>query len=146
MCGAPERLPACVRCAHLPSVITTIMDQKLQLLKPLTNLSCVPCSITFAKHWDFLILIKMPPLFTSPRIDKVHGNKIKKFQNRVTHVRCMIFQCRGFTCRYSCRRQRRDPQSPHGSIIYWIRYWEVSPSDRWVGQWRSFQGDFDDLY
>jgi hypothetical protein len=34
MCGAPERLHS-VRCAHFPSVITTIMDRKVQLLKPL---------------------------------------------------------------------------------------------------------------
>jgi hypothetical protein len=34
MCGAPERLTAC---AHFSSVITTIMDQKVQLLKPLNK-------------------------------------------------------------------------------------------------------------
>jgi hypothetical protein len=35
MCGAPERLTGHgVRCAHFHSVITTIMDHKVQLLKP----------------------------------------------------------------------------------------------------------------
>jgi hypothetical protein len=32
-----SRTPNGVRCAHFPSVITTIMDQKLQLLKPLNK-------------------------------------------------------------------------------------------------------------
>jgi hypothetical protein len=32
MCGAPERG---VRYAHFPSIITTAMDQKVQLIKPL---------------------------------------------------------------------------------------------------------------
>jgi hypothetical protein len=31
MCGAPERR------AHFPSVITTIIDQKVQLLKPVNE-------------------------------------------------------------------------------------------------------------
>jgi hypothetical protein len=31
LCGAPDG----VRCAHFPSVIKTIMDHKVQLLKPL---------------------------------------------------------------------------------------------------------------
>jgi hypothetical protein len=35
MCGAPERLSAFG--ARFPSVITTIMDQKQQLLKPLNK-------------------------------------------------------------------------------------------------------------
>jgi hypothetical protein len=35
MCGAPEGLPAFVRCAHFPSVITTIIDHKVELLKQL---------------------------------------------------------------------------------------------------------------
>jgi hypothetical protein len=34
MFGAPERLTG-VRCAHFPSVITSIMDHKVQLLKAL---------------------------------------------------------------------------------------------------------------
>jgi hypothetical protein len=34
--GWRSRTPAGVRGAHLSSVITTIMDQKVQLLKPLT--------------------------------------------------------------------------------------------------------------
>jgi hypothetical protein len=38
MCGAPERLPAFGACTlHIPCVITTILDQKLQLLKPLNK-------------------------------------------------------------------------------------------------------------
>jgi hypothetical protein len=38
---------ACVRCAHVPSVITTIMDQKLQFfLKRFTNVSCISRSRT----------------------------------------------------------------------------------------------------
>jgi hypothetical protein len=36
MCDAPERL-----CAHFPRVITTIMDHKVQLLKPLNLVSCI---------------------------------------------------------------------------------------------------------
>jgi hypothetical protein len=32
-----SRTPAGGRCAHFPSVITTIMDHKLQLLKPLNK-------------------------------------------------------------------------------------------------------------
>jgi hypothetical protein len=30
-----SRTPEGVRCAHFPSVITTIMDQKVQLINPL---------------------------------------------------------------------------------------------------------------
>jgi hypothetical protein len=36
MCGA-SRAPASVQCAHFPSVITTIMDEKVQLLKLLNK-------------------------------------------------------------------------------------------------------------
>jgi hypothetical protein len=32
-----SRTPDGVRCAHFPSVITTTMDHKLQLLKPLNK-------------------------------------------------------------------------------------------------------------
>jgi hypothetical protein len=32
-----SRTPAGVRCAHFPSFITTIMDHKVQLLKPLNK-------------------------------------------------------------------------------------------------------------
>jgi hypothetical protein len=35
MCSS--RTPAGVRCAAFPSVITTVMDQKVQLLKPLNK-------------------------------------------------------------------------------------------------------------
>jgi hypothetical protein len=35
MCGAPKRTPDGVRCAHFPSVVTIIMDQKVQLINPL---------------------------------------------------------------------------------------------------------------
>jgi hypothetical protein len=34
MCGAPER-PKAFGARNFPSVITTIMDQKVQLIKPL---------------------------------------------------------------------------------------------------------------
>jgi hypothetical protein len=37
MCRAPEHLAVGVRCEHFSSVITTIMDHKLQLLKPLNK-------------------------------------------------------------------------------------------------------------
>jgi hypothetical protein len=30
-----SRMPDGVRCAHFPSIITTITDQKVQLLKPM---------------------------------------------------------------------------------------------------------------
>jgi hypothetical protein len=49
-----SRTPDGVRCAHFPSVITTIMDQKVQLINPL-NLGEVVCGVAepnyiIAKH------------------------------------------------------------------------------------------------
>jgi hypothetical protein len=44
MCGTPKRLTE-FGARTFPSVITTIMDQKVQLLKPL-NVSCIPRSRT----------------------------------------------------------------------------------------------------
>jgi hypothetical protein len=44
-----SQTPAGVRCAYFPSVITTIMDHKLQMLKPLNKreLYSIPRSRTF---------------------------------------------------------------------------------------------------
>jgi hypothetical protein len=47
-----SRMPNGVRWAHFPSVITTVMDQKVQLLKPLNlrELFTVPRSRTILQH------------------------------------------------------------------------------------------------
>jgi retron-type reverse transcriptase len=40
-----SRTPDGVRCAHFPSVITTIMDQKVQLINPLNLSRSVVCGV-----------------------------------------------------------------------------------------------------
>jgi hypothetical protein len=44
MCGAPEHLSAFGARAHFPSFITTTMDHKVQLVKPLNTRGLTPRS------------------------------------------------------------------------------------------------------
>jgi hypothetical protein len=46
MCGAPERLTAFAARTFLVLYMITIMDQKVQPLKPLNYVSCIPRSRT----------------------------------------------------------------------------------------------------